>query len=186
MAVAKNVSAAKPKTGGAVYRGAVGTALPTDAKTALNAAFKALGFCSEDGLTNSNSPTSTKVKAWGGETVLVTQTEKPDTFKFKLLEVLNDEVLKAAYGDANVTGAVATGLTVKANVAQQNSASWVFDMVMRDGVLKRIVVPSATVSAIADIVYKDSEPVGYEITLDAVPDASGNTHYEYIVNGTAD
>lgn len=37
---AKNVSAAKPKVGGAVWRAPLGTPLPTDAKSALNEAFE--------------------------------------------------------------------------------------------------------------------------------------------------
>ena len=45
---AKNVTTGKPKTGGAVFRAPLGTALPTDAKTALDEAFKNLGYCSED------------------------------------------------------------------------------------------------------------------------------------------
>ena len=35
MANAEHVSAAKPKTGGAIYRAPLGTALPTDATTEL-------------------------------------------------------------------------------------------------------------------------------------------------------
>ena len=43
---ATKVTAAKPKTGGAVFCAPLGTALPTDATTKLNEAFKNLGYAS--------------------------------------------------------------------------------------------------------------------------------------------
>lgn len=181
MANALNVSAAKPKVGGAIYRAPLGTTLPTDATTALDAAFKNLGYAGEDGLTNNNSPETDKKKAWGGDTVLVTQSAKPDTLKFVLIEATNIEVLKAIYGDDNVTGDLATGITVKANATLQKECAWVFETVLRDGNLKRIVVPQAAVSEVGEIAYKDDDPIMYETTIEAMPDASGNTHYEYIV-----
>ena len=127
---AKNVSAAKPKVSGAVWRAPLGTPLPTDAKSKLNEAFESLGYISSDGLTNSNSPSSENTTAWGGDTVLTQQTEKPDTFAYTLLDALNPAVLKSGYGDKNVAGTQETGIT-------------------------------------------------------AVPDTEGNTHYEYILGGTA-
>ena len=60
----------KPKTTGAIWVAPVGSTLPTDATTALDAAFKCLGYASEDGVTNANSPDTDTVKAWGGDTVL--------------------------------------------------------------------------------------------------------------------
>lgn len=180
METVTNVTAGKPAAGGAIYRAPLGTTLPTDATTALDTtAFVSLGFCSDDGLTNSNSPESDNVKAWGGKNVLALQTDKPDTFQFKLIEVLNPDVIKAVYGDDNVTGTLSTGITVKANANEPEEAVWVVDMVLRDGAAQRIVLPDAKITEIGDIVYKDDEATGYEVTLLAMPDSTGQTHYEY-------
>ena len=174
------VSAGKPKVAGAVYRAASGTTAPTDATTALSADFKALGYCSEDGLTNSNSPESTNIKAWGGDTVLTIQEEKEDTFQLTLIEVLNVEVLNAVYGSTNVTGALSTGVTITANATEPEEGVWAIDMVMNSNTVKRIVIPHGKISEIGDISYTDSDAVGYEVTITAIPDSNGNTHYEYL------
>ena len=180
MTNANNVTVGKPKVGGSVFCAPVGSKLPTDATSALDQAFQSLGYISEDGLTNANSPDSDKIKAWGGDTVLNYQKEKPDTFQMKLIEALNPEVLKTVYGNGNVSGDLTTGLTVKANSTAAEDRSWVVEMVLNQNVLKRIVIPCAKITEIDDIVYADEEAVGYDITVSATADAGGNTHYEYL------
>ena len=182
MATVTNVSVGKPAVDGAIYRAVKGTACPTDATTSLASAFKQLGYVSEDGLTNSNSPESDDVKAWGGDTVLTLQTAKPDTFSLTLIESLNTDVMSVVYGSTNVSGALATGVTITANSKEAEEGVWAIDMILRNNVLKRIVIPVGKVSEVGDIVYKDDEAIGYEITITALPDSSGNTHYEYIKN----
>ena len=79
---ASNVSAGKPKITGAIFVAPVGTTLPEDATSELNSAFKGMGYVSDAGVVNGTSMETTKIKAWGGATVLVIQTSKDDTFKF--------------------------------------------------------------------------------------------------------
>lgn len=181
---AQNVTAGKPKVGGGIFRAPLGTTLPTTASEELDAAFENLGYISDAGLVNSNSPSSENVKAWGGDIVLTTLTEKPDTFKFVLIEAMRLEVLKAVYGDDNVEGTdLESGITVHANSTQQPNCSFVVDMFMKDGALRRVVIPDAGVSAVGDITYADGSAVGYETTISAMPDEDGNTHHEYLYKG---
>lgn len=174
------VSAGKPLVGGAIYRAPIGTQLPTSALTPLSAAFKSLGYVSEDGLTNENSRSSEDIKEWGGSTVMTTTIDKTDKFKFTLIESLNIEVLKTVFGNENVSGSLESGITVKSNAKELESASYVADILMRDGFIKRIIIPEAKISDIGEIVYKKDAAVGYECTLTAFLDASENTHYERI------
>ena len=181
---AKRVTAAKPKKGGAAFRAPVGTALPKDTTTALNEAFKALGYISEDGVTNNNSPSFESAKAWGGDEVLHYQTEKPDTFKLVMIEAMNTEVLKTVYGDSKVEGELENGITVKVSAEELEASAWVIDMILKGGAAKRIVIPNGTITAVDEIVYKGNQAVGYGITISAVPDDEGNYHYEYIKGAT--
>lgn len=179
MSSVENVTAAKPKIGGSMYVADVGTVLPTDATSELDKAFVSLGYISEDGVKNDNSMKTEQVKAWGGDVVVNSQTEKNDIFKYKLIEGLNVNVLKNVYGDKNVTGNLEEGLSVKATVEELKDKSYVIDMILKGCVLKRVVIPQASLTELGEIAYKDNEPVGYEISMLALPDEDGATHHEY-------
>lgn len=186
-----NVSFGKPKVTGAIYRGILGESLtiPTDATTDLDSDFVCLGYVSDDGLTNTMDQGDDGTKAWGGDTVLINEDSRTDSFKFKLIEVLSEEVLKAVYVDGNVTVTDATTtapkkIAVAVNATEQPECCWVVELLLRDGNPKRIVIPKGKVTEIGDIVYKDNEAVGYEITVTGKADGNGNTHYEYLAVGS--
>ena len=180
----QNVSASKPKTGGAIFRAPLGTALPKSYSEQLNAAFKNLGYVSEDGIVNGNSPSGDKVRAWGGATVLNYMDDKPDTFQMKLLEAFNSDVLKTIYREKNVKVETNGDIAVTVTAEDMEQFAWVIDMILKGGRAKRIVIPTASITEMQEINYRDNEPIGYGITLSAEPDASGAYHYEYI-QGTA-
>lgn len=88
------------------------------------------------------------------------------------------------YGDDNVSGTLTTGITVRANSDEQEASAYVIETLMKGGVLKRIVIPNATLSELDTITYKDDEAVGYGVTLTAMPGGFANdndTHKEYII-----
>lgn len=178
---ASNVSAGKPDINGAINVAPKGTALPVSPDEELDAAFAGLGYCSNAGLTNGTNLEVQKIKAWGGDTVLVILSSKEDTFQFVLLEIKNINVLKLVYGSSNVSGDLDTGITVLANNKDIEEVSLVIDMILSDNTKKRIVIPTAKVSAVGDIVYGDEDAVGYDTTIDCIPDEAGNTHYEYMI-----
>ena len=177
MSLVNNVAAGKPAVGGALSVAPAGTTLPTDATTALGGAFTNLGYISSDGVTKTISRETEEIKAWGGDTVLTTQTEYSEKFTFSLLETLDANVKKLVYGDANVTETNG-GITAISNSAELAEHAMVFEMIQGGRAVRR-VVPCAKVTEIGEITYVDGEPVAYELTITALPDASGNASYEY-------
>ena len=178
---ATNVTTGKRRVDGGIYFAPSGTTLPTNATATLANTFKNLGYISEDGVTNSQSRETTEIKEWGGGVVDNPQTGFTDTFQFTLIESLNTDTLKAIYGDANVTES-SGAITVTVKAAEAPSGVWVIDMIQKGNKLKRIVIPNGKVSELGDVVYKADEAVGYDVTIAANLDSSGNTHYEYIAS----
>lgn len=177
---ANNVTAGKPMIGGAVHVAPVGTTLPISATADLDAAFADIGYISADGIKNDLSRSNSSIRAWGGDEVLNIQNEKNDNWTFTMIEAKNINVLKQVFGDENVTADQSGNITITVNSKELKKFAWVFDMLLSDGSAKRCVLPMAKITNVGEISYTDTAAVGYAATLNALPDTTGNTHYEYI------
>lgn len=176
---ANNVSVGKPNVGGALFVAPLGTAVPTDASTALDPAFSNLGFASDAGVTKSTSETNQSVTAWGATEVINSKTAYSETYAFTLIESQRIEALKLAYGDENVTGTVATGITVKHNAQEKPKLCFVIEILLSNGNIQRTVIPQGKVTALGDVVYQDGAAIPYPITISALSDDTENSSYDY-------
>lgn len=179
MANASNVSVGKPLAAGGIFSAPLSATTPDDATSALTG-FVDLGYVSDSGLVNSISNDTTDINAWGGDRVLTVRTSRSESFMWTFIET-NADVLAEVYGQANVTE-VGTAISVVHNSKDMPNRQYVFEIALTGDRVKRIVVPNGKITEVGDVTYVDGEPIGYEVTLSALPDADGNTAYEYIAS----
>jgi hypothetical protein len=172
---------------GDVYTAPLATALPTDTDTALNAAFAAVGYISEDGLTTSTSVDITDIKAWqNGTIVRKVQTSHDYTVSFSMLET-NEKSLQVYYNSYTAGPTTASGV-VAITGAQGYRGAWVFDTLDSGGTTDgqiRIVLPDAQVTEYEDVSYVNGDAVMYGVTVTAYPDSTGTKAYLYFEAGGA-
>lgn len=184
---AANVVAGHPLVTGGILWAPLGTALPTDAVTALNGSFASLGYIANDGVEKTLARDTDQLAAWGSDIVKVNQTKFGVTLQFTLIESLNSDVLKAAFGTTNVTTTAANGShgtqqAAKINALQLDRKSWALEI--KDGVVKqRIVVPDGQVIEVGQVKYTDSDIVGFQLTVQAFPNSSADSAYFYTDDG---
>ena len=183
----KNVVVGRPAVSGGVLSGATGAVLPTDAAAPLDVSITGVGYISEDGLQETIDRNTDRIKAWGGDTVKVVQSEFSVSWQYGMIEALRAEVNKEVYGEPNVTVTPATAskgtlLVVKINSAQLPHRSRVFEI--RDGNAKiRVVAPDCQITSVGDVTYADGEVIAYPATVEGFPDAAGNQAYKYMDDG---
>lgn len=170
-----------PKTGGPLFRGATSATLPTDAVSELGADFTNLGRISDDGAKISDSISTEEIKDWEGIVVATPVKEKKDELEITLIESLNVEVLKTVYGSDNVSGTLETGITVKSNPHNPKHYAYVLDTIEGEDadILHRKVYPNAAITKVGDQTYVNNKLVSYQVTITALGDENGNTHYDY-------
>lgn len=184
-----NVTFSKPGTSanksGYIWVAPLGTTLPTNATTELAPAFVGLGYLSEDGLTEPASfEPGDDIVAAGGDTVAQADPTFSKTWTGTCIEALNEDLLKVAYGSANVTVNSATdsegSITIKERAGNIEHHVIVIDEMLKGGRKRRNVMADATFLITGDISHVHTALVNFEFTITAYPTADQPAQTQYI------
>lgn len=178
---AANVGVAKGNSsnaGGYAWVAPYGTALPTDAVTAIPEAFESLGYISEDGLTNTTDTDSEDYKDWAGDVIQSAQTSYAESYQASFLES-RASVLRVVYGDANVDDDGNGSIAVRHNGSFNEERSYIFESLVTTTLIKRTVIPRGAIFERDDVAETSEDLLAYTPTIKALPDSSGNTSYVY-------
>lgn len=185
-----NVTFSKPGTSanksGYIWVAPMGTAVPTDATTELDAAFVGLGYLSEDGLTEPASfESGDDIVAAGGDTVAQADPTFSKKWTGTCIEALNEDLLKVAYGSDNVTVTDATDtkdgvITVKEQASNLEHHVIVIDEALKGGRKRRNVMADATFLITGDITHVHTALVNFEFTINAYPTETQPAQTQYI------
>lgn len=184
-----NVTFSKPGTSadksGYIWVAPLGTAIPTDATAALDKAFVGLGYLSEDGLTEPASfEPGDDIVAAGGDTVAQADPTFSKTWTGTCIEALNEDLLKVAYGSANVTVTPAAttdgSITIKEKAGDIEHHVIVIDEMLKGGRKRRNVMADATFLITGDISHVHTALVNFEFTITAYPTADQPAQTQYI------
>lgn len=176
-----NVSVGKPKAGGAFYAAKITSdmVIPKDATTALPEEFKCLGYLSEDGFTNTIARESEELAAWGGDVVSNPQTKYSEQYKQTMIEQ-RVEVFGQVFGESNVSVTLDGQIRVAHSSKELEHYAYVYETLLGANRVERSIIPDGKVIEMGDIVRNGKEPVGYETTIQAYPDETGESSHSYI------
>lgn len=171
---------------GAINQAPLGTAVPTNAREALDVAFKSAGYVSPDGVTVAPNLSTSQITDWNGEVIRTILESFTGTVNFQLIQFDADGA-RMVFGDKNVTVTAATDTTgeqiaVALGAQLPDPKSWVFRM--KDGdALIRIVLPNAQVTEWAEMAFTKTAAIPLPATLTCNSDSNGKSIYIYTDDG---
>lgn len=180
---AKKVFAPTPlqsATTGAVAVAPEGTAMPTDARTALTSAWDDSGYVSEDGLSVTITRSTTPIRDWSKAAVRNLLTEFGGAIAVAFLQV-DEFAAKRMFGEDNVTVTAATNTTsevIKISIGAELPPieAWCFSM--KDGDARiRVLVPRGQMTDVNQIDFKPDAGNIIGGTLTAYDDGTGKSIY---------
>ena len=173
----------RPDSGGVFYRAPLGTTLPTNATTPLNALFVDHGWLGEEGVTISVNRDIKRHYAFGSDLVKTTQGQYDEQVKLSFLEC-DPDVFETVFGPGVTLGTDGAGnRTIQVNHRSKQLPRSAFVIHTVDGnKVRRLVIQEGAVVDVGDISYVHTDILKYSITLDCYKPASGNSEavVEYI------
>lgn len=167
---------------GRAYAAQIGSTAPSGdpTNTTLDAAFKDMGWCHQDGLEAAVDEDRQEFPAWGSLGPIDTQvTKRTRTFVVAPLEA-NPTVLGLYDGVADPTPD-ATGLMDYAitDSPDQDLRAWVFDS-FRGGRWIRYYVAQGEITGRENLTHKADEMAAYKFTVTAYPGSDGVSVHKWI------
>jgi len=173
----------RPDSGGVFYRAPLGTTLPTNATTPLNALFVDHGWLGEEGITVSVNRDIKKHYAFGSDLVKTTQGQFAESLNLTFHES-DPDVLETVFGPSVTLGTDGAGnRTIQVNHRSKQLPRSAFVVHTVDGnKTRRLVIQEGAVVDVGDISYVHTDLLKYSITIDAYKPSSGNAEavVEYI------
>lgn len=168
--------------GGKVLVAPVGSTAPTDTTTAWDAAFKDLGYTSDDGVVLRPNLSVQDINAWQSfEPVRRVVTGRGMTIAFTLLQMTR-EALLIAFNGGSFTGT--TTVTYAPGTAG-NIYERMLGVEAVDGdKIVRLIVPRVEISDVGDIPFTKTGPANIPLTL-AMLGTSGGAAFSIVADGDA-
>lgn len=137
--------------------------------------------------TSTTSSTGTDQYDWGGNLIAVLQDSFGITVNFKLLQLMNADVQRAAHGTDNVTvvpPTTNTGTTIQSTINAQllDTGSWVIDAYYMK-MSMRFVIPYGRPTQVGKLTWVHKALAMYDLTIRPLPDNYNNHAYEYWNDG---
>lgn len=141
---------------------------PVDADSALGTGWVDLGYANEDGVSETRDRTTNRIKAWQNAAVVRTVvTEAAMRITVTLIESKKD-VLEAFYA---ATADSAGGLVIDP-FTTGGRKKWCVDVVDGTDYIRSYIPQGELVEPPADVVAASGDPIGYQMVIDAYPDAA--------------
>ena len=173
-------------TVGALYVAPLGTAKPTDARSALVGTYVSGGYISEAGITLNVSRSNTNIRDWGLNNVRVASTDFGTTITGEFLQI-DEQAAKNLLGSANVSKTAANsthGEQLALSIGPTLPDAQAFVINMKDGNRRgRICAPNAQVTEIGSPTFVPSAGNVWPFTISCYDDGTGHSVYVYFDDG---